>query len=142
MNQWVQFRRVADPLSGQALVELLLAHGVPARVEAPSLLPGLYGQSIVTVPSDLLHRAGNLRAVQLLLGHSKIESTVRYLGVESGPALPRTRGGPFVPVFDSCTAPWTALLNHLIGAQEHRRRSNPKGLPSEGSGEAVRPFPW
>jgi site-specific recombinase XerC len=27
-------------------------------------------------------RAGNLRAVQLLLGHTKIESTVRYLGIE------------------------------------------------------------
>jgi site-specific recombinase XerC len=27
-------------------------------------------------------RTGNLRAVQLLLGHTKIESTVRYLGIE------------------------------------------------------------
>ena len=27
-------------------------------------------------------RTGNLRAVRLLLGHSKIESTVRYLGIE------------------------------------------------------------
>jgi hypothetical protein len=27
-------------------------------------------------------RARNLRAVQLLLGHTKIESTVRYLGIE------------------------------------------------------------
>ena len=32
-------------------------------------------------------RTGNLRAVQLLLGHSKLESTVRYLGIEVGDAL-------------------------------------------------------
>ena len=27
-------------------------------------------------------RTGNLRACQLLLGHTKLESTVRYLGIE------------------------------------------------------------
>ena len=32
-------------------------------------------------------RTKNLRAVQLLLGHSKLESTVRYLGIEVDDAL-------------------------------------------------------
>jgi hypothetical protein len=30
----------------------------------------------------IYRRTGNLQAVQLLLGHTKIESTVRYLGIE------------------------------------------------------------
>ncbi|MDB5744915.1 MAG: integrase family protein [Polaromonas sp.] len=30
----------------------------------------------------IYRRTNNLRAVQLLLGHSKLESTVRYLGIE------------------------------------------------------------
>ena len=37
--------------------------------------------------SMIYRRAGNLRAVQLLLGHTKIESTVRYLGIEVDDAL-------------------------------------------------------
>jgi hypothetical protein len=36
----------------------------------------------------LIHRrTGNLRAVQLLLGQTKIDSTVRYLGIEVDDAL-------------------------------------------------------
>ena len=35
----------------------------------------------------IYRRTGNLRAVQLLLGHKKIESTVRYLGIEVDDAL-------------------------------------------------------
>ena len=32
--------------------------------------------------TTICKRSGNLRAVQILLGHTRIESTVRYLGVE------------------------------------------------------------
>ena len=37
--------------------------------------------------ADLYRRTKNLRAVQLLLGHTRLESTVRYLGVEVDDAL-------------------------------------------------------
>ena len=41
-----------------------------------------------TKPSLIYNkRTGNLRAVQILLGHTKLESTVRYLGVEVDDAL-------------------------------------------------------
>lgn len=35
----------------------------------------------------IYRRTKNLRAVQLLLGHSKLERTVRYLGIEVDDAL-------------------------------------------------------
>jgi integrase len=40
-----------------------------------------------TKPTLIYRRTGNVRAVQLLLGHTKLESTVRYLGVEVDDAL-------------------------------------------------------
>jgi integrase len=35
----------------------------------------------------IYRRTGNLRALELLLGHTKIESTVRYLGIEIDDAI-------------------------------------------------------
>ena len=40
-----------------------------------------------TKATPIYRRTKNLRAVQLLLGHSKLESTVRYLGIEVDDAL-------------------------------------------------------
>jgi integrase len=40
-----------------------------------------------TKPAQIYRNTGNLRAVQLLLGHAKLESTVRYLGIEVDDAL-------------------------------------------------------
>src|SRR5450759_2567338 len=50
---------------------------------------GAYGTHSMcrTKPSLIYRRTKNLRAVQLLLGHTKLESTVRYLGIEVNDAL-------------------------------------------------------
>jgi len=40
-----------------------------------------------TKAAQIYKKTGNLRAVQLLLGHTKLESTVRYLGIEIDDAL-------------------------------------------------------
>jgi site-specific recombinase XerC len=40
-----------------------------------------------TKVAEIYRKTGNLRAVQLLLGHTKVDSTVRYLGAELEDAL-------------------------------------------------------
>jgi len=51
--------------------------------------PSFYGtHSLRRTKATLIYKkTGNIRAVQLLLGHTKIESTVRYLGIEVDDAL-------------------------------------------------------
>jgi integrase len=58
-------------------------------IEEIGLDPTAYGTHTIrrTKASLIYRRTKNIRAVQLLLGHSKLESTVRYLGIEVEDAL-------------------------------------------------------
>ena len=58
-------------------------------VKSIGLEPSSYGTHSMrrTKVSQIYKKTGNLRAVQLLLGHTKMDSTVRYLGVELEDAL-------------------------------------------------------
>lgn len=62
---------------------------VKAWVALIGLEPADHGtHSLRRTKATLIYRrTGNLRAVQLLLGHTKLESTVRYLGIEVDDAL-------------------------------------------------------
>ena len=62
---------------------------VGSGVDSIGLDPAAYGtHSLRRTKATLIYRrTRNLRAVQLLLGHTKLESTVRYLGIEVGDAL-------------------------------------------------------
>lgn len=67
---------------------------VSGWVQAIGLKPDDYGtHSLRRTKASLIYkRTGNLRAVQILLGHTKIESTVRYLGVDIEDALALAEG--------------------------------------------------
>jgi site-specific recombinase XerC len=72
-------------------VELRRGHYLfPSRVRArPHLSTRQYARIAMrrTKAAQIYRSTGNLRAVQLLLGHTKLESTVRYLGIEVDDAL-------------------------------------------------------
>ena len=62
---------------------------VKTWVDLAGLEPTLYATHTLrrTKVTLLYRKTGNLRAVQLLLGHKSIENTVRYLGVDVEDAL-------------------------------------------------------
>ena len=62
---------------------------VGSWVGSIGLDPAAYGTHAMrrTIPTLIYRRTRNLRSVQLLLGHTKFESTVRYLGIEVDDAL-------------------------------------------------------
>ena len=71
------------------LSTLQYARIVDSWVERLGLDGASYGtHSLRRTKATLIYRrTKNLRAVQLLLGHTKLESTVRYLGIEVNDAL-------------------------------------------------------
>ncbi len=76
-----------DP--GRFMTTRQYARLVSDWIASIGLDPRLFGtHSLRRTKATLVYRrTGNLRAVQLLLGHTKIESTVRYLGIEVDDAL-------------------------------------------------------
>ena len=60
-----------------------------SRVTQIGLDSSTYGAHSLrrTKPTLIYKRTKNLRAIQLLLGHTKLESTVKYLGIEVDDAL-------------------------------------------------------
>ena len=70
---------------GASVAGIAMANGVNAN----QVRRWIYGtHSMRRTKATLIYkRTKNLRAVQLLLGHSKLESTVRYLGIEVDDAL-------------------------------------------------------
>lgn len=74
---------------GQGMTTRQYARRLSDWLTSVGLDPHIYGtHSLRRTKATLIYRrTGNLRAVQLLLGHTKIESTVRYLGIEVDDAI-------------------------------------------------------
>ena len=94
---WLEMKRLAfdDWLfpsrmkAGRCISTRQYARLVDTWVSLVGLDPAAYGTHSLrrTKVALLYKKTANLRACQLLLGHTKLESTVRYLGVEVDDAL-------------------------------------------------------
>jgi len=97
ISRWLDHRRAKDDpwlfpsrqLPGRHLSTRQCSRLVKQWVGLIGLEPSAYGtHSLTRTKVCLLYKkTGNLRACQLLLGHTKLESTIRYLGVELDDAL-------------------------------------------------------
>jgi Phage integrase family len=81
----------------------------------------------------IYRRTGNLRAVQLLLGHTKIESTVRYLGIEVDDAIEITEKIIFELTRYTRQRTWSTTFY---------ASPIPDGLKSASGMEQLRPLSW
>jgi integrase len=79
---------------GEGMTTRQYARFVSDWIAGIGLDPHVFGtHSLRRTKATLVYRrTGNLRAVQLLLGHTKIENTVRYLGIEIDDALAIAEG--------------------------------------------------
>ena len=97
VSRWIRY---AELRTGDYLFPSRVNHGhhlstrhyariVKGWIESIGLDSSAYGTHSLrrTKASLIYRRTKNLRAVQLLLGHTKLESTVRYLGIEVDDAL-------------------------------------------------------
>lgn len=97
LHKWISFKslRSNDYLFGSRIIEgchlttRQYARIVKKWVLSIGLDITLYGTHSMrrTKASLIYKKTKNLRAVQILLGHTKLESTVRYLGIEVDDAL-------------------------------------------------------
>jgi Phage integrase family len=114
-------------------------------VAGTGLDPSKFGtHSLRRIKAALVYRlAGNLRALQLLLGHSDIESTVRYLGIEVDDAIElaeKVEIGPLATAAQRSVWRWQrawcsmTVISAFSWSQRHRGLSQQLGcrLGSQG----------
>ncbi|MGL4638082.1 MAG: tyrosine-type recombinase/integrase [Beijerinckiaceae bacterium] len=97
LADWIRVRRAVGVdwvfpsrlHAGEHLTTRQYARLVDEWVEMAGLDSTAFGTHSLrrTKVAMIYKRTGNLRACQLLLGHTKLESTVRYLGIEADDAL-------------------------------------------------------
>jgi Phage integrase family len=106
---------------------------VHAWIESTGLDSSAYGTHSMrrTKAAQIYRKTGNLLAVQLLLGHTKLESTVRYLGIEvetlsasqsrsnsDGSSRPCHLAGRSYPGDDARSCPGADIRDHLRERRE------------------------
>ena len=94
LNNWITHAKLPSddflfPSRISHLSTRQYARLVSQWIDSIGLDSSIYGtHSLRRTKASLIYkRTQNLRAVQLLLGHTKLESTVRYLGIEVDDAL-------------------------------------------------------
>ena len=97
VSNWIRYAKLSGTaylfpsrLRGYAHLSMRqYARLVETWIASIGLDPSIYGTHSLrrTKASLIYRRTKNLRAVQLLLGHAKLDSTIRYLGIEIDDAL-------------------------------------------------------